>query len=479
MKLLTNNAKEYIILGLIYTLIIIPLAYFGIIMGMGIYILPAVAALPLLYFVFKKPQVWLYTSMFLFIFFTRSREAEASPFDYFFAIYYIGGLLLWILGQLLYKREKLVRNYGDMFILLYSIGVLLNFFIAYSAGVDPMNWLREATTLFLVLFYFPIRHYFYDEQKLKPFMIFFGVVLIIISCISIYTYYLALSDIQYAFQLASSDKINQMIFTVGVIFGLVFTFYQKKRKNEIYLLIFIGFIGVSLILTFSRTFWLIVILMSVVLFLYLPVKKKTAMFKVGMALIVLGVLSFFLLLGDNTEMISTLLEKRISSASSGTKDESLQARFVEWDYALGEIQKYPLGGKGMGNKVHFYNILVSQTFHTLNIHNGYIFFCFKLGIPMALVYLSFFLFYTFKAFFLSLRKSSLFFKALSIACFLGFISVLIANTTSMQFVYRDGHFTIFLLIAFTSIADYNINSPKRRENLIETNNILPDEANNT
>jgi hypothetical protein len=470
-----NNTKEYVVLSVIYTLVIIPLIYFGLFKDFGIYILPAVAALPLLYFVFKKPEVWLYTSMGLFVIFTRSRESEASPFDYFFAVYYIGGLILWMLGQLLYKREKLVRNYGDMLILLYSLGILGNFFISYFAGVQPINWLREASTLFLVLFYFPIRHYFNDEKKLKPFMIFFAIVLIIVSCLSIYSYYYALSDIKYAFQLATSDKINQMIFTVAIIFGLVFTFYQNKRKNEVYLLIFIGFIAVSLILTFSRTFWLIVMMMSALLFLYLPLKKKASMFKVGIVLVALGVSSFFLLLGDNIEMISTLLEKRLSSTSSGAKDESLQARFVEWDYALDEIQKYPLGGKGMGNKVHFYNILLSQTYHTLNIHNGYIMLCYKLGIPMAILYLSFFLYYTFKAFFLSLRKSNLFFKALSIACFLGFISVLIANTTSMQFVYRDGHFTIFLLLAFTSIADANINTPKIKKSLIETNNTTSEE----
>lgn len=470
-----NNTKEYVILSVIYTLVIIPLIYFGLFEDLGIYILPAVAALPLLYFVFKKPEVWLYTSMGLFVFFTRSREADASALDYFFAIYYVGGLLLWIFGQILYKRGKLVRNYGDMFILLFAIGVLFNFFIAYSADVDPMNWLREATSLYLVLFYFPIRHYFYDEKKLKPFMIFFAFVLIIISCLSIDSYYRALSDIQYAYQLATSEKINQLIYTVAIVFGLVFTFYQQKRKNEVYLLITIGLLVISLLLTFSRTFWLLVIMMSAVLFLYLPIKKKVSMFKVGIVLIVLGVFSFYLLLGDNTEMISTMMEKRLSSSASGSKDESLRSRFVEWDYVIGEIQKYPLGGKGMGNKVHFYNILTSYTFHTHNIHNGYLYFCYKLGIPMALLYLSCLIYYAFKAFFLSLRKSNLFFKALSIASFLGFITVFIANTTSAAFVYREGYFTVFLLITFTSIAEYNINPPKIKKTLIETNNTSSEE----
>jgi hypothetical protein len=45
----------------------------------------------------------------------------------------------------------------------------------------------------------------------------------------------------------------------------------------------------------------------------------------------------------------------------------------------------------------------------------------------------------------------------------------------MQFVYRDGHFTIFLLLAFTSIADANINTPKIKKSLIETNNTTSEE----
>lgn len=476
MKLLKNNAKEYIILGIIYTFIIVPLAYFGIVKELGIYILPALAALPLLYFVFKKPEVWLYTSMGLFVFFTRSREAEASALDYFFGIYYIGGILIWLLWQILVKREKIVRNYADVFILLFAVCLLGNFFIAYLADVEPIKWLREGSLLFLTLFYFPIRHYFSEEKKLKPFMIFFAVVLMIISAISIYTYYFALSDMEYAFQLANADKINQMIFSVAIVFGLVFTFFQRKRLNEVYLLIFIGMVGVALILTFSRTFWLIIIIMIMILFFFLPNKKKISMLKVGIVLVTISIAGFFILLGDKTEMIYTLIENRFASSSAGTKDVSLRSRYVEWDYALKEIKQYPLSGKGMGNQVHFFNILSGITFHTPNIHNGYIFMAYKLGIPMALLYLSFLMYYTFKAFFLSLRKSNLFFKAMSIACFLGLLSVWIANTTSAQFVYRDGYFTVFLLIAFTSIAEININSANNRDKLIRTNNILPEKT---
>jgi hypothetical protein len=278
---------------------------------------------------------------------------------------------------------------------------------------------------------------------------------------------------EYAYQLASGDKINQMIFCVAIIFGLVFTFYQTKRSREFFLIVFIGIIAIALILTFSRTFWIIVLIMAGVLFMYLPIKKKTTMLKFGPILIALAVTSFFLLLGDKTKMISILIEKRFTSSASGTKDESVQARFVEWDYAKKEIMKYPFSGKGMGSKVHFYNILTGTTYDTQTIHNGYIFLCYRLGIPMALLYLSFLLYYTFKAFFLTLRRSNLFFKALSIACFLGLLSVWIANFTSAQFVYRDGYFTVFLLIAFTSIADYNINSPKNNEELIVLGNNLP------
>jgi len=284
---------------------------------------------------------------------------------------------------------------------------------------------------------------------------------------------------EYAYELAGADKINQMIFSVAVVFGLVFTFYQKKRLNEILLLAFIGIVALALILTFSRTFWLIDIVMFVLLFFFLPIKKRISMLKVGTVLIVLAISSFFILLGDKTELIYTLLENRFQSSASGTKDESLRSRFVEWDYALSEIQKYPLSGKGLGNKVHFFNILTGTTYHTTTIHNGYIFLCYRLGIPMALLYLSFLLYYTFKAFFLSLRKTNLFFKAMSIACFLGLLSVWIANTTSAQFVYRDGFFTIFLLIAFTSIAENNINSANNRVKLIETNNISHEETENT
>lgn len=479
MKLLKNNAKEYIILGIIYTFVIVPLAYFGIVKELGIFVLSVLAALPLLYFVFKKPEIWLYTSMGMFVFFTRSREAEASALDYFFAIYYIGGIILWFVWQILVKREKIVRNYADMFILLFAVCILGNFFIAYFADVDPMVWLREGSLLFLILFYFPIRHYFSEEKKLKPFMIFIAIVLIIVSATHIYSYYYALSDMEYAFQLASADKINQMIFCVAIVFGLVFTFYQKKRLNELFLLAFIGTVAVALILTFSRTFWLIVIVGAVLLFFYLPTKKRISMFKVGIVLIVLAISSFFILLGDKTELIYSMLENRFESSASGSKDVSMRARYVEWDYALKEIKQYPLSGKGMGSQVHFYNIITGTTFRTPNIHNGFIFLAYKLGIPMALLYLSFLLYYTFKAFFLSLRKSNLFFKAISVACFLGLLSVWIANTTSAQFVYRDGYFTVFLLIAFTSIAEININSANNREKLIDTNNISLEETKGT
>jgi hypothetical protein len=476
MELLKKNAKEYIILGLIYACLIVPLIYFGIVKELGIFVLPAIVAIPLFYFIFKKPEVWLYTSMGLFVLFTRSRDAEASPVDYFFAIYYIGGIILWILWQVLIKRQKIIRNYADMFIIFFSLCLIGNFFVSYIADVEPIKWLREASFLCIILFYFPIRHYFNTEKKLKPFLIFFAFTLIVAAAIGIYSYYNALSDMEYAFELSYADKINQMIFSVAIVFGLVYAFFQRKSLNQWLLISFIGIIAVALILTFSRTFWLIDLVMAVLLFFYLTFKKKIEMFKIAAVLFVFAIAGFVFMLGDKTQLIYSLLETRFTSSAAGAKDESMQARLVEWKYELGEIQKYPFSGKGMGSKVHFFNILTGTTYHTPTIHNGYIYLCYRLGIPMALLYLSFLIFYTIKAFSLSIRRSNPFFRALSIACFLGFLSVIIANVTSAQFAYRDGIFTIFLLVALTSTADDNINS-KNNKRLLEPNIILPQDSN--
>lgn len=446
-KIISNNVVIAFFIALA-----VPFLYLIYLEETRVFILPAILGISVVMVLIKNPRLWLYSVIALFLFFTRSRGEEVSGDDYFFAFYYIGGIVYWLFWAMVVKREKIVKNIADFIILLFFFLLLANIMLAYFNEVPLFSWFREYGLATIILYYFPIRYYFHEEKHIKRLLIFFAIVIFMTSMVQFYMYYQMLSNFQYAYQLAINEKINQMIFTVAAVSGVLFTFYQKNLKYQLLMLLFTGTVGFALLTTFSRTFWVLFVFGTILIFYFLPNRKKLNLIKVFLALLIISIAGITMILGENSDMFYKLITNRLKSTTKGRKDISLQSRLVEYKYAVKQIERYPIGGNGLAKQVHFLNPIGSVTFHTHNIHNGYIYLAFRTGIPMTIMYLFFLIYYLFIAFLVQKKFNYGFPKLLLQIGFINITLLLIANLTSAQFFYRDAYFVIFMNIAIIGIA---------------------------
>jgi hypothetical protein len=263
----------------------------------------------------------------------------------------------------------------------------------------------------------------------------------------------ALSYAVYACQLSNSIKTNQSLFTAASIFGIVFTLQNTKRLRTIIMALFAFLSVAALVFTFSRTFWIILLLDAIIIMFYIPRNQKkrfiislsiiTAVF-IGMAMLVFK---------QNAGIIFQVIENRLTSSTKGRQDISVMARLIEYKYVIAQINKYPVGGNGLGSKIHFYTPISQTTIYTPNIHNGYMFLAYRLGLPLASIYFFVLIFYLLKAERLTRKFNDTFFKALLLASFLSLLLLVISNFSSEQVFTRDGLMIYSLAIAFIRISE--------------------------
>lgn len=417
-----------------------------IILGISVALLSA-------YFILNYPKFWLYTLAALSgVFFVTSSDG-VSVMDAITAAVFQGSIVIWFFNQIFIKKSKIAKNKGDWFILAFYFFLLFNSIVAYFNNVDMLLWLREYLLFSTLLLYFPVREVIKTENDLKNLLKFYMVVISFVGLYQFYLYYQRINEIiaVYAFQLSGGVNINQTLYTISSIFGIVFLFTQKNIKNELKMLVFTGLTIISLIATFSRTFWVLLLIFLIIYFLFVSIDKKTKILTyLGLITIVFLVIAYFLM-QENFFVYLEVILNRFTSSTKGKQDLSVVSRLMEWESVIKNIWENPLFGNGLGKSFSFYNIITQMTHHTDIIHNGYLFALYRMGIPMTIIYLFFLIFYTFKSFFImlkSLKSNNDFLKTLSIANFSSIIMFFVVNTTSSQFFYRDGLFCVLLVVAF-------------------------------
>ncbi|HRP03195.1 MAG TPA: O-antigen ligase family protein, partial [Candidatus Kapabacteria bacterium] len=386
--------------------------------------------------------------------FFHSRSEGVTVIDVVSAMYFNGSIVIWFVNKVMLQKEKAAYNLGDWFILAFFFFLIFNFIIAYINQANLFTWIREYLVISLVLLYFPIKSIIKTEEELKKFLAFFAVVLIGVGIYQGYLYYTKLNEIiiQYAFELSTGVNVNQTIYTTATIFGFVFTFHQVKKKNEIQILIFTGFMLISLIATFSRTFWVILAVFIGLMFVFFPAEKKISIVKYLIFLFIIFFALAFLLMKENLFLYLQVILERFTSSADGTRDMSVVARLVEWETLFKKIGQHPLSGSGLGKVFTFYSPIQLFTYHTDVIHNGFLFIIYRVGIPTALLYFAFIIFYNIKAYnnlILSIKFGNNFELSLGISTFVCYLVLYIANITSAQYFYRDGLIVVSLLCFFT------------------------------
>lgn len=422
-----------------------------------LYVMAGLLSLPFLYIILTYPKIWIYSVVLLFSLFFSKTDADLNFYEVAIAMIYNGGLYLWLFWSGLVTKRKLVRNKADWLMLFLFVLLLGNAGIAMLNDVEFSAWAREYVLFSLTLFYLPIREHFSEKKDLITLLIVAAVAIFFVDFRQFYSYYYGITsdDIQYAYELGKSVRINQTVFTIASIFGFMFAFNQKKKSYEYLIIIFTGITIVALITSFSRTFWVILLFALIVMFFFLPGKQKIKLSLYVFFMSVLFVALGYIIAKDNMGIFFQYAQNRLSSSTKGTRDISLLSRLSEWESVFESMEYKWLAGNGFAKEFSFYNPISETTKHTSIIHNGYIYFIYRMGIPMTLMYLLVIFYYFYKSFILLRLVKEPFFKVLTISSFGSMAALFIINLTSSQFMYRDGLFTVAFLLAFISIIETN------------------------
>lgn len=459
-----NNAKPLPLIGV--SLVIVSLLGIGsvtLLSNTAVYMFGVLAALPFIWFILHSPKLWIYILVLSGALYFSDRGGELSASDVITAIYYMGGITIWFVYAVGIKRKKLIRNKADFIILFFYTVLFLNCIIALLNGVEFLFWFREYLVFIMILYYFPIRDIFTNKKDLIVLLILLLVSITVLDFFQFYGYFKAATeDLKYAYQLGRSIRTNQTWYTVGAAFGILFFFNVKGKVFKLIMILYSGLTVAALVTSFSRTFWVLLIVQTAVIFLYLPFRKKLQLSSLVGFIVVIVTSLAFLFMQDNTKLLFGVIEKRFLSTTEGTRDVSVQARISEYKSALKEAYKYPLSGNGFAKEFSFYNPITNETTRYTIIHNSYISFFYRIGIPLSLMFFSVMIFYLIYGFKLSLLIKDQFYRYVAIGAYLSMFMMIVGSFSTPLFLFKDGTFITAYSIAFIGLAAEEYKRQKER-----------------
>ena len=409
----------------------------------------------IIYLLLFKPKIWLYSTFLLTAIFTSTTGGGVDTIDFIFIIYFNIFLYIWILWQIFIKKQKLIESKTEWLLISFYILTLFTVINVVEDNTTFFNWIREYALLTLILYYFPLKKYFNTHKDIIRILIIFGITLLFIDLFQFYIYKQILSNITYAYQAGSSVRNNLYMFVVGSTVSCIFIFYQKKNIYRLLLsILFILTLG-ALASTFARVFWATAFLNIGIVFLLLNFKEKLKFITYLIISFSVAYLIASIFFGDIFKFILFALETRFQSTSKGTTDISALSRIEEWKIVIEKIKQSPFIGNGFGNVFTFKNPITDFMNYSSIIHNSFLHFAYRIGIPLTIMFFSVFIVNLAKSIYYSIKiRKDLFYKVLMISVSLSFICLFITGMFTMTFILRDAliiNATFFFFVNYVEV----------------------------
>lgn len=409
-------------------------------------------------FLIFHPKVWIFSIVLVTALFSSTTGGGVSAIDIVFSIYFNVFLYLWFLWTIFIRKEKLIESKLDWTLLGFYVLTFFTLVNVYFNNTLLFEWLREYSLLTLLLLYFPAKKYLTNKKDIKILGILFLITVFACDIIQFYFYKKILEDITYAYQAGSTIRSNLYILVVGSTFCCLFIFFQSKTIYRLILTFLMILTLGALASTFARIFWFSAFVNFVIIFLILNKKEKIRYLSYLFVSVIIAYLLAELFFGDILKFVIYALETKFESTSSGTSDISALSRLAEWNVVINKIKESPFIGHGFGATFTFKNPIVDYKNFSSVIHNSYLHFAFRIGIPLTLMFFSVFIANLIKSIYFSIKiKQDLFFKLLMIGTFLSLLSLFITGMFTMTFILRDAliiNAMLFFLIHYVS-TNYN------------------------
>ncbi len=388
-----------------------------------------------------------------FVFLNTTGEG-LSVLDVLTGVFYIGSLSLWFFRAKFIYKKSIVKNFGDMLILIFFTLVAI-FWIPLSivSGAELLNVLREFLMFSLILLYFPFRDEFRTRDDLNELLVVTAVSIIAVTSFSLFLSYKNLTSAEFVHEIASGRRGSQFLGGVSIIFSAIL-FYLHPSKLAKTLIISVLFLSlVALIISLSRIYWFSTIVGFGMATVFLPSSQKYKIYITTFAVFASIILSVVLYFGQSSELILGYFQKRFTSTQSYKKDISLMARVQEYEAVWEHIKRFPLGGSGMSKEYSYYNLITQTNWQSSFVHNGYISFVYRFGFPMALMFYLFLIYYFWKSVSLAIWNGDNYSKALSACVAASFGLVFITSLLTTSVMFRDFYIYFPLLITVLSISE--------------------------
>lgn len=436
-----GNSRFVVLLGLSYLI--------AIILALVWPYLPliVIAAIIFIYYSLRNTFFALCVLTVLHFFYIRSTE-EINVFEVGFGIYAFLILSWWMFRRFFLDRRPLLDTPENKALMLFLLLCLFSLVPALLGQVSLMRWFRELIPLSFYLFFFIFLDEAISKWRIKILATCFLIMGTAIAVKNIWTYYELVNNAEKVWEYLSSRQTSNepVLLTVFAVSLSLGTYLKNRTQRMLSLLISVSF-GMSLILTFSRGYWLAAAIAGLTILLISDSASKLRLLRYGI-LGVLFLLSIALVLfGALTQFIIDIFVERFETIASAGASLSLQERWKESYEVISYIKLNPIIGYGLG-KMYSFRSMIGREMPTHYMHNAYLYFLFKVGLVALLAFLFFYLRIIYNGFKSLKNMKDPYLRGLVTGLVGLLISFLPLSITSPQFTQKDSILIIFLSGAF-------------------------------
>jgi O-antigen ligase len=184
----------------------------------------------------------------------------------------------------------------------------------------------------------------------------------------------------------------------GTIWALVLFMFTRSEKLRLVLLGVATIDLTAVFFTQQRGAWIALLGSLVCLFVLSPDSRRRQLMLASTGLFVAAAVSLVAINSSSASGNQSVLEagvQRFLSTGQYDRDVSAGHRFAEWRAAREQIEENPITGIGVGSSITYWSPMYSETRETYGgsrsefyIHNSYVWFALKLGLPALLAFLA-------------------------------------------------------------------------------------------
>lgn len=384
-------------------------------------------------------------SLILLNFFIIRGSEEITTMEIIYGLCFFAVLGSWLFRRIFLSRERILLDWLDYSVAAFLILATLSIVPALLFGSSISKWARELIPILTLILLFVFVEYVNSSRRIRIVAGCFFLLSLCIAFENLFLYKMALSNVVQLWEIAASrQSVNAPLLMAAIATSIPFIVQSRSRFGRAIAIISASILGIALILTFSRGYWMATGLSVFVIFLVLPWAYKrrfmTYVFTGG----VVSLLVSLFLFGDLARFVFSSLGSRFLTIGDTVRDLSLANRIVESEAVLDLILHNPIIGYGLG-MFYSYKALIPADMPTSYVHNTLLFFWFKLGLFAVALIIIIIAGLIWRSYLCYRNETDSFIKMLYIGIMAYLMGTLLVSFTSLQLMDKDSALVIALM----------------------------------